>query len=191
MIQLPAVHDTNQAASIIGQTAELELYDLTPSLLGPSIDASQNPVPNTSLFALLARVQSGQKGAPSQYYLFRSRDHKLVAGPDDTLAQLKKEPAVRSLKPVKAKRAKVTTKASKGKKATTKTKVIAPGKTTPGFPAGYQVLTVPAKAVVVSCDSTVAVVCPGSPRTRCPASPTTTSSSTATTPATRRARIRR
>jgi SecD/SecF fusion protein len=161
VIQLPAVHDTNQAASIIGQTAELQLFDLTPSLLGPSIDASQNPVPNTSLFALLVRVQSGQKGTPSQYYLFRSRDHKLVAGPDDTLAQLKKEPAVRSLKPVQAKRKQVTTKASKGKKAKTTTRVIPPGKTTPGFPAGYQVLTVPAKAVVVSCDSTVAVVCPG------------------------------
>ena len=28
VIQLPAVHDVNQAAAIIGQTAQLELYDL-------------------------------------------------------------------------------------------------------------------------------------------------------------------
>ncbi len=39
VIELPAVHDPTQAAKIIGQTAQLELYDLTPSLLGPSIDA--------------------------------------------------------------------------------------------------------------------------------------------------------
>ena len=30
-----------------------------------------------------------------------------------------------------------------------------------GFPRGYEVLTVPPKAIVVSCDSTVAVACPG------------------------------
>ena len=83
VIQLPAVHDTNQAAPVIGQTAELELYDLTTSLLPPSIDASHNPVAFTSLFDLLTRVQSGQKGPPSAYYLFRSRDKKLVAGPDE------------------------------------------------------------------------------------------------------------
>jgi SecD/SecF fusion protein len=161
VIQLPAVHDTNQAAEIIGQTAELELYDLTPSLLGPSIDASLQPVAFTSLFDLLTRVQSGQKGTPSQYYIFRSRDKKLIAGPDDTLAQLKREPAVRKLKPVKPLTKTVTTKATKGKKATTTTKVTPPGKTTPGFPTGYQVLKVPAKAVVVTCDSQVAVACPG------------------------------
>ncbi len=62
VIQLPAVHDVNQAAEIIGQTAQLELYDLETSLVSPSIDASQNPIPFTSLYSLLARVQSGQTG---------------------------------------------------------------------------------------------------------------------------------
>src|SRR5438067_11098997 len=61
VIQLPAVHDTNQAASIIGQTALLEMFDLTPSLLGPSIDASLNPVASTNLFDLLGRAQACQK----------------------------------------------------------------------------------------------------------------------------------
>ena len=45
---------------------------MTPSLLPPSIGASQNPVPFTSLYTLLARVQSGQKGQPSAAYLFRT-----------------------------------------------------------------------------------------------------------------------
>jgi SecD/SecF fusion protein len=167
VIELPAVHDAAQAAKIIGQTAQLELYDLTPSLLGPSIDGAENPVANTSLFDLLGLVQTGQKGAPSAYYLFSSRAKKLIVGPDQTLAALKRDPVVLKLVPVKPKTVTVkikATKATKGKKATkatTKTKVIGPGKTTPGFPAGYQVLSVPGDAVVIECDSTVAVACPG------------------------------
>ncbi|HUY72804.1 MAG TPA: hypothetical protein VMV08_11215, partial [Gaiellaceae bacterium] len=167
VIELPAVHDAAQAAKIIGQTAQLELYDLTPSLLGPSIDASENAVATTSLFDLLGLVQTGHKGAPSAYYLFSSRAKKLIAGPDQTLAALQRDPVVLKLVPVKPKTVKVkikVTKASKGKKATkatTKTEVVGPGKTTAGFPAGYQVLTVPANAVVIECDSTVAAACPG------------------------------
>jgi len=103
VIELPAVHDPTQAAKIIGQTAQLELYDLTPSLYGPSIDASQNPVAVSSLFDLLARVQTGKAGAPSAYYLFRSNGKKLVAGPEQSLAALKRDPVVLALKPVQPK----------------------------------------------------------------------------------------
>src|SRR5947208_2302437 len=103
VIELPAVHNINQAASIIGETAQLELYDLETSLVPPSIDASQNPVTTTSLYGLLTSVQSGQKGLPSQYYLFNSRTQKPVAGPSETLAQLKSDPTVKALKPLTAK----------------------------------------------------------------------------------------
>src|SRR5205085_1671367 len=81
VIELPAVHNINQAAAIIGETAQLELYDLETSLVPPSIDASQNPVSTTSLYGLLTGVQSGQKGLPTQYYLFNSRTQKPAAGP--------------------------------------------------------------------------------------------------------------
>jgi SecD/SecF fusion protein len=145
VIELPAVHNINQAASIIGETAQLELYDLETSLVPPSIDANQNPVATTSLFGLLTSVQSGQKGLPAQYYLFNSRTKKPVAGPTQTLAQLKRDPAVKALKPLKE---------AKGKKA-------APLKTTKGFPTGYQLLTVPAKRVVITCEAKTSVVCPG------------------------------
>jgi len=47
-IELPAVHDPAQAAKIIGQTAELELFDLTPALYGPSINASQVGFPTAA-----------------------------------------------------------------------------------------------------------------------------------------------
>ena len=143
VIELPAVHNINQAASIIGQTAQLELYDLETSLVAPSMNSSQQPVATTSLYGLLTSVQSGQKGLPSQYYLFNSRTKKPVAGPTQTLAQLKQDPTVKALKPL----AEGTSKK--------------PLTTSPGLPKGFQVLTVPAKRVVVTCDSTTSVVCPG------------------------------
>jgi SecD/SecF fusion protein len=161
VIELPAVHDPTQAAKIIGQTAQLELYDLTPSLYGPSIDASQNPVAVSNLFDLLVRVQTGKAGAPAGYYLFRSNGKKLIAGPEQSLAALKRDPVVLALKPVQPKSVTVKTKATKGHPATTKTKTIPPGKTTPGFPTGYQVLTVPNRTTVITCDATTAQVCPG------------------------------
>ncbi len=170
-VELPAIHDPAQAAKIIGSTAQLELYDLTPSLYGPSIDASENPVPSPSLFDLLARVQSGQKGAPSAYYLFRSRGKKLIAGPDASLKALKNDSAVIALKPVQPKKVTTKTKATKGHPATTTTKTVPPGKTTPGFPTGYQVLTVPNRVAVVSCDSSTAAVCPVNTNTTNPTPP--------------------
>ncbi len=158
VIELPAIHNATQAAQIVGQTAQLELYDLTPSLYGPSIDAQQDAVPHTSLFDLLTLVQAGQKGAPSAYYLFNSRTKQLVAGPEQSVAALKRDPVVIELKPQKAKTVKVTT--GKGQKAKTTTHVVQPGKTTAGFPTGYQVLTAPNRTVVISCSSQFATSCP-------------------------------
>jgi SecD/SecF fusion protein len=126
VVQLPAVHDQNQAAQVIGKTAQLQLYDLTPSLLPPSIDASQNPVTFTNLYDLLSRVQD-QKGTPSAYYLINKKTRKVKphgGGPIDTRADL--------------------LKATNGK-----------------VPKGYQVMTVPGRATVITCDATIAVACPG------------------------------
>ena len=172
-VELPAIHDPAQAAKIIGSTAQLELYDLTPSLYGPSIDASQNPVPSANLFNLLVRVQTGQKGqgAPSAYYLFKSRGKKLIAGPEQSLKALKNDPLVLALEPVKPKTVTTKTKASKGHPAKTTTHVVPPGKTTPGFPTGYQVLTVPGKVTVITCDSSTAAVCPVNSNTTNPTPP--------------------
>jgi hypothetical protein len=94
------------------------------SLVPPSIDAAQNPVPITSLYDLLTRVQSGQKGLPSQYWHFNSRTKKLVAGPFDTKAQLQRSPKVKALKPLKE----LPAKTAKGKKVAAKTPLV----TTPG-----------------------------------------------------------
>ena len=52
-----------QAAAIIGKTAQLELYDLTPALLPPSIDASGNADRRTRTSATCcSRVQATAKG---------------------------------------------------------------------------------------------------------------------------------
>ena len=70
-IQLAGVHDVNQAANIIGSTAQLELYDLEPALVAPSTSAS-GPVATRSLYALLSHVPVGAStGPPSEYVLFK------------------------------------------------------------------------------------------------------------------------
>src|SRR4029077_13795601 len=80
---------------------------------------------------------------------------------EESLAALKRDPVVQKLEPQKARTVVVHTKATKGKPATTHTKTIPPGKTTPGFPAGYQVMAAPNRTVVITCDATVATACPG------------------------------
>src|SRR5262249_13577006 len=68
---LAGVHDPKKAAQVIGQTAQLELYDLEGDLVAPSIDSSFNPVATPSLYSLLLPVQGRAKeGTPSHYYLF-------------------------------------------------------------------------------------------------------------------------
>ena len=74
VIQLAGVHDPTAAAKLIGSTAKLELYDLEPALVPPSVSATGSPVATTSLYDLLSRVQASAKnGTPSQYALFKSR----------------------------------------------------------------------------------------------------------------------
>ena len=67
-IQLAGVHDVNQAANIIGSTAQLELYDLEPALTAPSTGTS-GPVATRSLYALLSHVPAGAHPGPSSQYV--------------------------------------------------------------------------------------------------------------------------
>jgi SecD/SecF fusion protein len=81
VIELAGVHDPQQAAAIIGQTAQLELYDLEPALVAPSVTATGSPIATTSLYQLLSRVQASAKtGTPSGYVLFRPVKIKTVTG---------------------------------------------------------------------------------------------------------------
>jgi SecD/SecF fusion protein len=91
VVQLPGVHNASKAAQIIGETAQLELYDLEPNLISPSVKTSGlvvTPVETTSLYNLLASVQAkASHGTPSAYYLFNAKK-RLVSGPVDTRAKL-------------------------------------------------------------------------------------------------------
>jgi SecD/SecF fusion protein len=87
VIQLAGVHDPEKASKIIGQTAQLELYDLEGDLVAPSIDSSFNPVAHTSPYDLLLPAQGrASEGTPSHYYLFNKK--KEVLAEADTKAGL-------------------------------------------------------------------------------------------------------
>ena len=147
-IQLAGVHNVNQAASIIGSTAQLELYDLEPAVVGPST-STQGPVATRGMYALLTKVPTTlQTGTPSQYVLFKPV--KVVTGT--------------------GKNAKTTTVFVR---AAGPTPTLHRDKTTGNAglldayhgkaPKGWKVLTVPHDTVVISCSSKSAVICPGDP----------------------------
>ena len=82
VIQLPGVKDPEAAAEIIGTTAQLELFDLETSLVGPSISLQGQPVESASLYALLAQVQSQVKdGKSDAYYVVNPKTKRVVSGP--------------------------------------------------------------------------------------------------------------
>ncbi len=84
VIALPGVDDPGRIVRIIGQTAQLELYDLEANLVRPSIDAQQFPVATGTVFALLSGQQALVKeGTTDTRYLF-DETKKVVAGPAAT-----------------------------------------------------------------------------------------------------------
>jgi SecD/SecF fusion protein len=88
VIELAGVHDPAKAASIIGKTAQLELYDLETSVTGPSLTASGNPQETSSLYGLLSASQTralAKSGQPDGYYAFGENKVKSV-GPANTRA---------------------------------------------------------------------------------------------------------
>jgi SecD/SecF fusion protein len=94
VIQLPGVKDPEAAASIIGTTAQLELYDLETSLVGPSISVQGQPVENPSLYALLAQVQSQvEEGKSDAFYIVNTKTKRVVSGPYGTKEEAQKKPA--------------------------------------------------------------------------------------------------
>ena len=92
VIQLPGVKDPEAAAKIIGTTAQLELYDLETSLVGPSISIQGFPVEHTSLYELLAQVQSQvEDGKSDAWYVVNPKTKHVVSGPYATEAEAQKK----------------------------------------------------------------------------------------------------
>jgi SecD/SecF fusion protein len=81
VIDLPGVENPEQVIGILGQTAQLELYDLEANLVRPSIDAQRFPVATPSIYELLAGQQAlVEEGESDAWYLFDGQK-RLRAGP--------------------------------------------------------------------------------------------------------------
>src|SRR2546429_3524174 len=101
VIELAGVHDPAKAASIIGKTAQLELYDLETSVTGPSLTASGNPQETSSLYGLLSAPQTqslAKSGKPDGYYAFGKNKTK-PEGPASPRAAPLQQAKQASLKP--------------------------------------------------------------------------------------------
>jgi len=83
-VQLAGVHDSGRAAEIIGQTAQLQFFDLQADALPPTAGAGGVINPSTQLLPLLSGQQEAAKtGTPTQWYLY-SKDKTRLAGPSET-----------------------------------------------------------------------------------------------------------
>jgi SecD/SecF fusion protein len=147
-IQLAGVHNVNQAASIIGSTAQLELYDLEAAAVGPSTSAN-GPVATRSVYELLSKVPTSLNvGEPSGYVLFKPV--KVAAG---TGKNAKTSTVyVRAAGPVATLHRDPTT-GNAG--------LLDPYRG--HIPTGWKVLPVPHWTALISCSAKSATVCPGDP----------------------------
>ena len=81
VIDIPGVKDPARVIGILGQTAQLELFDLEANLAPPS-NSGGFASPKESLYELLAGQQALVKdGTETNWYLF-DENKKLVAGTD-------------------------------------------------------------------------------------------------------------
>jgi SecD/SecF fusion protein len=83
-VELAGVHDAARAAELVGQTAQLQFYDLQGDALPPTATATGAVQPSTQLLPLLkSQEKLAEKGTPTAWYLY-SHEGKRLAGPEDT-----------------------------------------------------------------------------------------------------------
>jgi SecD/SecF fusion protein len=94
-VQLPGISDPEQAAALIGKTAQLWLFDLQANVLEPTAAEQaflRYPQPTPSLFQLLKQLQPrAEKGTPEEYYLVDPKAKRVLLGrqPEDTPDRLR------------------------------------------------------------------------------------------------------
>jgi SecD/SecF fusion protein len=90
-VELAGVHDAARAAQIIGQTAQLQFFDLQGDALPPTLGANGQINASPQLLPLLSGLQSQAKTrTPTQWYLY-SKDKKRLAGPAESKEQILKQ----------------------------------------------------------------------------------------------------
>jgi SecD/SecF fusion protein len=94
-VQLPGISDPEQAAALIGKTAQLWLFDLQANVLEPTAGEEaflRYPQPTPSLFQLLKQIQPrAETGTPEEYYLVDPKAKRVLLGgqPEATKKRLK------------------------------------------------------------------------------------------------------
>ena len=84
-VQVPGVDNPGDVARIVGQTAQLWLFDVNENTLDPTRDENGFPLPQANLFQLLKEIQPRTKrGEIPEYYLVNPKTKKVLAGPEDT-----------------------------------------------------------------------------------------------------------
>jgi SecD/SecF fusion protein len=158
VIDLPGVKNPDRVIGILGQTAQLELFDLEANLAPPS-NSGGYPAPKESLYGLLAGQQSlVDENAKTNWYLFDD-EKKLRAGPVQQRDKLLESEVVRE----KDKDDGVAAGGSSGGSSETPAAPTGGGSGGSGagtLPKGWRIFGVPPKTVVVSC-GVGEVVCPG------------------------------
>jgi SecD/SecF fusion protein len=90
-VELAGVHDAGRAAQIIGQTAQLQFFDLQGDAVPPTAGANGQISASTQLLPLLSgQQQAAKQGTPTQWYLY-SKDKKRLAGPAETKEEILRE----------------------------------------------------------------------------------------------------
>jgi SecD/SecF fusion protein len=183
VISLPGIDDPERAAGVIGQTAQLELFDLETSLVGPSVDAQLFPVATPSLYELLTagatQALVRESDDPGPWYLFEEESQRLLAGPMPSREAILQSEAFQEAReggagdgegageegaagegeaPAEGEAEGEAETPAEGEGEAAEGEAAAPADT--DVPEGYVVAAVPEDTVVVTCGRT-AVVCPG------------------------------
>ncbi len=89
-VELAGVHDAARAAEIVGQTAQLQFYDLQGDALEPTKTAAGGIQPSLQLLPLLQSQEAlAEKGTPTAWYLYSDKSERL-AGPADTREEIER-----------------------------------------------------------------------------------------------------
>jgi len=100
-VQVPGVEDPAQLAKLVGQTAQLWLFDVNENTLDPTRDENGFPVPAPDLYKLLKELQPRtERGTPQEYYLTDPKAKKVIGQPEETQDRIRQAYQTRTGDPV-------------------------------------------------------------------------------------------
>ena len=88
VVDLAGVFDAQRASSVIGQTAQLEFFDLQGDVMPVSSDGTGNPVPSATLLPLLTPEDDLPEGTTAREWYLYGDEKERIAGPAATKEEL-------------------------------------------------------------------------------------------------------